>query len=289
MPDAARQADLEATGATSRFVASGDVRLHVLDYGGDGRPLLVIPGITSPAVSWDFVVHELEGVRTLVLDVRGRGLSDPAPGHYRLEDYADDTAAVVRGLELEAPIVLGHSMGARIAAAFGVRHPEPAGPLIIADPPLSGPGRAPYPTTRDQFLAQLHEAQAGTDADGVRRYYPHWPERELELRARWLATCDEEAVVATHEGFHTEDFFAAWPHLAGRPLFVRGADSPVVTAAGEAEARAQLPGAAFATVPAAGHMLPWDNLPGFLAAVCPFIAEHASANARHSFAGEGED
>lgn len=289
MPDAALQADLDALPATSRFVDSGGVRLHVLDYGGDGRPLLVLPGITSPAVTWDFAVGELGDVRPLVLDVRGRGLSDRAPGRYALADYADDVAAVVRGLELEEPIVLGHSMGARIAAEFAVRHPELAGPLVLVDPPLSGPGRDPYPTTREQFLAQLREAQAGTDADAVRRFYPAWPQRELELRARWLATCDEEAVLATHEGFHTEDFFDAWPRLTGRPLFIRGGESPVVTADGEAEARAALPGAAFATVPGAGHMVPWDNFEGFLAAVRPFIAEHASRIARQRYAGEGED
>jgi N-formylmaleamate deformylase len=221
MPDAALQADLDALPAASRFVDSDGVRLHVLDYGGDGRPLLVLPGITSPAVTWDFAVRDLGDVRPLVLDVRGRGLSDRAPGRYALEDYAGDTAAVVRGLELDRPIVLGHSMGARIVAAFGVRHPELAGPLALVDPPLSGPGRDPYPTTREQFLAQLGEAQAGTDADAVRRFYPGWPQRELELRARWLATCDEEAVLATHAGFHTEDFFDAWPRLTGRPLFIR--------------------------------------------------------------------
>jgi N-formylmaleamate deformylase len=276
MVDAALQADLDALAATSRFVRSGDVGLHVLDYGGDGRPVIVLPGITSPAVTWDFAARELgPGVRPVVLDVRGRGLSDRAPGGYGLDDYADDTAAVVRELGLDAPIVLGHSMGARVAAVFAVRHPGLAGPVIVVDPPLSGPGRDPYPTTREQFLAQLHEAQAGTDAHAVRRFYPGWPQRELELRARWLPTCDEEAVLATFEGFHADDFFDVWPRVGGRPLFVRGGDSPVVTPAGEREARAALPEADFVTVAGAGHMVPWDNLKGFLAAVAPFIAGHA--------------
>jgi N-formylmaleamate deformylase len=289
MSERARRADLEATGAASRFVDSGGVRLHVLDYGGEGRPLLVLPGITSPAISWDFLVGELGDVRPLVLDVRGRGLSDRAAGRYGLEDYAADAAAVIRELGLEQPIVLGHSMGARIAVLLGVRHPELVGPLIIVDPPMSGPGRDPYPTTREQFLQQLHEAYAGTDADAVGRFYPAWPRRELELRARWLETCDEEAVLATHEGFHADDFFAAWPQLKGRPLFVRGADSPVVTAEGEAAARSALPGARFASVPGAGHMVPWDNFEGFLAAVRPFIAEHAARTARQGSGAEGED
>ena len=45
-------ADLADVPAVSRWVRSGDVALHVLDYGGDGVPLVVLPGITSPAIAY---------------------------------------------------------------------------------------------------------------------------------------------------------------------------------------------------------------------------------------------
>lgn len=263
------QGDLDALGTTSRFVPAGEACLHVLDYGGNGRPVLVLPGITSPAITWDFVVRALpQGPRYLVLDVRGRGLSEPpATGGYTLGHYAGDVAAVVGDLGLDRPVVLGHSMGARIAAAFAVEHPDLAGPLVLVDPPLSGPGRDPYPTSREAFLAQLHEAQAGTTADEVRRFYPRWPERELELRARWLPTCDERAVVETHEGFEREDFFPLWSRLGGEPVLIRGGESPVVTDTGAQELGRTLPAATIVTVPGAGHMVPWDAFDGFTAAV----------------------
>ena len=44
-------ADLADVPAVSRWVRSDGVRLHVLDYGGDGVPLVVLPGITSPAIA----------------------------------------------------------------------------------------------------------------------------------------------------------------------------------------------------------------------------------------------
>ena len=62
----------------------------------------------------------------LVLDVRGRGLSDTPADGFTLPEYAGDVAAVIDELELEPPVVLGHSMGARIAAAFGVLHADRA-------------------------------------------------------------------------------------------------------------------------------------------------------------------
>jgi N-formylmaleamate deformylase len=275
MIPAALESDLAATGAVSRYVDAGGVRLHVLDYGGDGTPLLVLPGITMVAVGMDFVVRRLDGVRALVLDVRGRGFSDRPEAGYGLEDYAADVAAVVRELGLERPLVLGHSLGARIAAAFGATTPELAGPLVLVDPPLSGPGRGPYPTSLEAFLGQLHAALDGTTADDVARDWPRWPRREQELRARWLPTIAETAVVGTHRGFEAEDFFDYWPRLAAPVALVHGADSPVVTAAGVREAAERNPAAELVEIPDAGHMVPWDNLEGFLTAVQPILTRFA--------------
>jgi N-formylmaleamate deformylase len=251
-------ADLADIPATSRWVRSGVLRLHVLDYGGDGVPLVVLPGITSPAITMDFVVRELTDlVRPIVVDVRGRGLSD-AGGTYTLEDYADDTLAVTDDLGLERPLLLGHSMGARIAAVAAARGTALRGTVLV-DPPMSGPGRGPYPTTLEAFLGQLAEAQRGTDADEVAEAWPRWPRRERELRARWLSSCDETAIAATHQGFESEDFFDAWPKVPAPTVLLHGADSPVVTAAGAAEAKQANPGARFVEIPDAGHMVFWDN------------------------------
>lgn len=250
-------ADLAGVPATSRWVRSGELRLHVLDYGGDGAPLVVLPGITSPAITMDFVARELRDlVRPVVVDVRGRGLSDSGPS-YTLDDYAADTLAVLDGLGLERPLLLGHSMGARIAAVTAARRPLRG--TVLVDPPISGPGRGPYPTTLEAFLGQLEQARRSTDADEVAQAWPRWPRREQELRARWLSSCDERAIAETHAGFESEDFFATWPSVPAPSVLLYGADSPVVTAAGADEARAANPAASTVAIPDAGHMVFWDN------------------------------
>ncbi|MGH3309546.1 MAG: alpha/beta fold hydrolase [Streptomyces sp.] len=256
-------ADLADVPAGSRWVRSGALRLHALDYGhdsGDDRvPLLVLPGITSPAVTMDFVARRLTDlVRPIVLDIRGRGLSDDG-GSYGLEAYAEDTEACVSGLGLERPLLLGHSMGARIAAVTAVRTKVALRGTVLVDPPMSGPGRDPYPTTLDAFLGQLEQARRGTDADEVARSWPRWPRREQELRARWLASCGEEALAATHRSFETEDFFTWWPSVPQPTTMLYGEDSPVVTAAGREEAARTHPGARLTGIPDAGHMVFWDN------------------------------
>ncbi|MBP2366796.1 alpha/beta fold hydrolase [Pseudonocardia parietis] len=271
-------ASAELAGASSTVWANG-LRHRVLRYGREGdRPLLLLPGITTPAACADFLAVRLAepGYRVTVPDVRGRGESDRAPsGCHRLVDYAADVAGLVEALDLHNPVIVGHSMGARIAAAYAVRHaPDDHGPLVLVDPPTSGPGRRPYPTTRQAFLDQLRQAQAGTDADGVRAFYPRWPQRELELRARFLATCDETAVVETHEGFETEDFVDYWTALRGEVLLMRGADSPVVPADTADELHRARPDIPMLSVADTGHMVPWDDLAGFLDALRPHLLSY---------------
>jgi N-formylmaleamate deformylase len=276
----AARADLDAIDAESRWVDSGPVSLHVLDYGGDRRPLVVLPGITSPAITWDFVVRELRDlVRPVVIDLRGRGLSDTGPS-YAVADYLADVEAVAGALGLEAPLLLGHSMGARVASYAAARSTVPFGGSIIVDPPLSGPGRGGYPTTREAFLEQLHEGQRGTNAEEVRRFYPRWPEPELELRARWVASCDETAVLESFRLFaEVEDFFTWWSEVPSPTAFVYGGASPVVTAGGAREAAEANPAAAVHEVPGAGHMVPWDEYDAFMAMVRPVLAAHVEAPA----------
>lgn len=263
-PISGRRVSLQANG----------IRHEVLLYNEDAAAdLYFVPGITSPAVTADFIAVRFAeaGYRVAVPDVRGRGGSDvPASGGYTLDDYAADAERVIAELDMKRPVLIGHSMGARIVGALSLRCPD-FEPVILVDPPVSGPGRDPYPTTREQFLTQLHEAQRGTDADAVRRFYPKWSERELQIRAEHLASCDETAVVETHEGFETEDFHEIYAKLGARTLLVRGAESPVIPEAAARELAALRPDIAIENVAGAGHMVPWDNLPGFLDAILPAL------------------
>jgi N-formylmaleamate deformylase len=124
---------------------------------------------------------------------------------------------------------------------------------------LSGPGRGPYPTTLEAFLGQLDQARRGTDADEVDVSWPRWARREQELRARWLGSISRDAIIATHAGFESEDFFATWPSVPAPTVLIHGGDSPVVTADGAEEAAKANPEASVVEVPGTGHMVFWDD------------------------------
>jgi N-formylmaleamate deformylase len=245
-------------------------RLHYLDYGGTGEPLLLIPGITMPAKTWEFVSLRLaERCRVLAVDLRGRGLSDRGrPGDHTLPTYAGDVAAIIAAEGLDRPAILGHSLGARVATALGVLHPQARGPVVVADPPLSGPGRGPYPTPLSEFLQALRAARAGTAVAEIAARYPSWSSEQVEARAVWLSTCDETAVSESYANFSREDFWSYWAALAPPATLIYGAESPDFGDLGQIDELARAnPVVPIRAIPGAGHMIPFDNMPDFLSAV----------------------
>jgi N-formylmaleamate deformylase len=266
--------------ARSGEARANGIRQHYLDYGGDGPALLIVPGITMPAACVEFLALPLsERHRVISVDPRGRGLSEQPSSGYALTDYAGDLAALIDALGLDRPIALGHSMGARIVAALAAYHPDAAGAVILADPPLTGPGRDPYPVPIDPYVDSLRKAKRGATADDMRPAFPTWSDEHLALRALWLGRCSEAAVVETYERFHSEDLHALLPQIRLPALFVYGADSPVVPASELPEVRALMPGARFEAIARAGHMIPWDNLDDFVAVILQFTGEQCPPRA----------
>src|SRR5688500_20229063 len=98
-------------------VRANGVRLHLLRYGGEGPRLLLLPGITSPAITWGFVAARLaRHFDVHVLDFRGRGLSSSVPGmHASLDAMAADVPDLMEVQAWSSVTLLGHSMRARAA------------------------------------------------------------------------------------------------------------------------------------------------------------------------------
>jgi pimeloyl-ACP methyl ester carboxylesterase len=99
-----------------------------------GAPTVVLlHGVTlDAATNWSGAVATLaQHFRVLALDLRGHGGGPPARVPYRLEDCADDVAAVVQALGTGPVIMVGYSMGGMIAQVFWHRHPELTAGLVL--------------------------------------------------------------------------------------------------------------------------------------------------------------
>lgn len=261
---------------TSVFFSSGDLRLHAVRHPGQGgRPVVVVPGITTPAGAFAFAASRLAAVAgdVLVLDMRGRGLSERAGfGAHRASDYADDVLALVELAGIDQPVLVGHSLGARVVACARARFPGGSAGVVAIDPPLSGPGRRPYPTGLDVFLGGIQGARCGRGEAQAREHYPTWTDEQISSRARWLASCDEAAVTESYAWFHLEAFEPVWRDVEPPALLLYGDKSPVVTRADAADLARVNERATIVAVPGCGHMVPWDNLDQTVADIAAFIS-----------------
>lgn len=242
-------------------VRANGVRLHLLRYGGQGPCLLLLPGITSPAATWGFVAERLaRHFDVHVLDFRGRGLSSHGPElDASLDAMAADVRAVLAALGGAETTLLGHSMGARVAIRLAARHPEGIARLLLIDPPVSGPGRRAYPTPLAWYLDSIRLAQRGMSAEELRPFAPTWTDAQLQLRAQWLHTCDEDAVSQAYRGFHQDDIHADLARLRTPGLLMVAGRANVILAEDAAEIRALAPDLVQCTAIHAGHMVPWDD------------------------------
>ncbi|SDV50503.1 alpha/beta fold hydrolase [Chitinasiproducens palmae] len=262
-------------------VNANGIRQHYLRYGGarPGRdPVVIVPGITSPAVTWGFVGERFgKQFDTYILDVRGRGLSSASDTlDYSLDAQAADLLGFLDAMDLRHASVLGHSMGGRIALR-AVRHGKADGRaarvarIALIDPPVSGPGRRPYPAQLPWYVDSMALARGGIDMEGMRQFCPTWSQEQLRLRAEWLHTCDERAIRASYDGFHADDVHADMPLVTQPVVLMVAGRGDVVREDDIAELRVLMPQLALAKVPDAGHMIPWDDEEGFYRACGDFF------------------
>ena len=108
--------------------------LAVLRWPGDGPVVLAAHGITANALSWSLVAEHLGGACSLVApDLRGRAGSTAVPGPYGMATHAADLVAVLDALEVGEVTIVGHSMGAFVAAVAALRYPERVRELVLVD------------------------------------------------------------------------------------------------------------------------------------------------------------
>lgn len=253
-------------------IHANGIRQHLIHYAGQAPQLpqlLLVPGITSPAITWGFVAERLAAHFDVhVLDVRGRGLSEAGDLDYTLDAMADDVIALAE--QMQTPIVLGHSMGARTAIRAARRNLAPLAGLILVDPPMSGPGRRPYPANWAWYGDSIRVAQKGCGIEAMRQFCPTWTDEQVKLRAEWLHTCQWGAIRIAFDGFATDDIHADLPHLQLPMRLVVAGGATVVLPEDVAELQTLAPHIEVRRVDKAGHMIPWDDLEGFLAAVQDF-------------------
>ncbi len=117
------------------FVPGPQGKLHVDDGGQGGVPVLFLHGGAAGLEQWAAQLAHLRRTRrAAALDLRGHGASEPARDHdYSLESMVEDVLAVADGLGLPRFVLVSHSYGTGVAAAFASAHPSRLGGLFLVD------------------------------------------------------------------------------------------------------------------------------------------------------------
>ena len=136
-----------------------DVKLEVLDWGGTGRPLVLLTGLGGTAHDFDEFAQKL-AVKYHVYGITRRGCGQsstpaPIPANYTADRLADDVLTVCDFLHLSRPVLVGHSIAGEELSSIGFRHPEKVAGLIYLD---CG-AYAYYDRTNGDFLLDLFDLQ----------------------------------------------------------------------------------------------------------------------------------
>ncbi len=145
------------------YVTAADVRLWYEEH-GEGTPLVLLHGGWVDLGSWQPNIPALaRAARVVAYDRRGCGRSTRGTREHSPKAWAADLAELVRGLELEQPVLLGLSYGAMTVLRYLVDGAGPARAAVLASGTAHGfagsqPGLVSFPEMHDR----LHEVRVPT-------------------------------------------------------------------------------------------------------------------------------
>lgn len=118
-----------------RRIPGPNGELVVEDRGNGGTPVLFVHGNGGSSKLWQAQLDHLAPVRrALAVDLHGFGGSERAATvPYTMASFAGDLEAVIRALEIERAVVVGHSLGGAVVARFGVAHRARVAGVLYVD------------------------------------------------------------------------------------------------------------------------------------------------------------
>lgn len=165
------------------------MKLHYREL-GEGQPLMILHGLFGFSDNWQSHAKKLaEYYRVILVDLRNHGHS-PWSDDFSYDLMADDVFELCEDLKLEDFILVGHSMGGKVAMNFAQKHEILLDKLVVVDI-----GIKEYPMHHEHILAGIHsvdlpnitarrqaedQMSAHIDSEGIKQFLLknlYWKER----------------------------------------------------------------------------------------------------------------
>jgi pimeloyl-ACP methyl ester carboxylesterase len=252
------------------------MKLH-FEAMGQGSPLIVLHGLLGSGDNWRSMSRRLAGAyQVFALDLRNHGQSP----HSELLDYdvmAADLQEFVEDHGLWRIILMGHSMGGKVAMRFALDYGAAIERLVVVDvAPKS------YPPMHGDLIEALRSLDL--------RRYRSFGEVDAALAPRIPAAAVRQFLLknlvrdgagglgwkidlqAIHRNYNKLDREISAASTFAKPsLFIRGARSPYVEDKDLPSIRRLFPEAVIATVPGAGHWVHADRPEEFYEILSRFL------------------
>ena len=258
----------------SRHFESRALRLHYLDWGGEGPTVVLAHGLLEHAHAWDLFAPLLRdaGFRVVALDWRGHGDSGwvGPGGYYHFSEYVADLAFFVRHLGGAVSLV-AHSMGGNVALQYAGTEPDRVRALVNIEG-LGPPGadfhtapekyatwigdleraatRPPRPFTRETAERRLREGFPFLDEDAARHMVEHGT-REGEGGLLWKY--DPLHRTTAPQPYYAEQAREFWKRIVCPLLYVDGDSGMISETMAVLAERVQAMGAERVTFPGVKH------------------------------------
>jgi pimeloyl-ACP methyl ester carboxylesterase len=291
--EAANLGQLEVVASEQYDVPLGEMRVHVLDWGGSGEPVVLLHGGGLTAHTWDLVCLGLRPTyHCIAPDLRGHGDTSWSPERrYTMADHRADLEGLIAHLGLDRFVLVGMSLGGAVAMNYAGHHPDKLTALVLVDvgPEMSGGGR-------ERLRSFAAESQRLESVDAyVERAMAFNPRRKPELLRRsllhnlrrdsdgmWAWKYDPRRMgpAGSDTERHPDVMWSAIERIDCPTLVVRGADSDLFLEQDAAKLVSRLRRPQFVQIAGAGHTVQGDQPGALTAALQDFLEESFSGQAR---------
>lgn len=250
------------------------MKLHYREM-GEGKPMMILHGLFGFSDNWQTHAKKLaDYFRVILVDLRNHGHSDWSD-EFSYQVMAQDVIELCEALDVQDCILVGHSMGGKVAMRLAQLRPDLLEKLVVVDM-----GTRAYPMHHQHILAGIHAVQLDNvetrkeaeiqlaqhiDSDGVRQFLLknlYWKEKgklAWRMNVEVLEREMEEILAGLPDGeVHTPT------------LFIRGALSNYVLNEDIPEIEEQFIDAEFQTIEGAGHWVHAEAPGPFLESLLAF-------------------